>query len=382
MRAWLLFLLLVPFQSFAFGTHVTELQISSTDEQNYKAKAQKYEFTGAQIQVDGLSWQGASMHTRGSSSIEAPRRSFSIKLPLEVTIENVRSNKIDLLSMWIDKGYLSTHLGFLTSIALNIGRVESQYTEVRINGRTEGLYLAVVKPTASAGDSPYIVRRGYNSKFKFEEASVPKTQTPQQTANFKAAVLKIYSSLQSLSGIQLLNDLRSRMDLTAYMKWMAINSLFKNGDGPDEIYFYADPPSYSQGRIYFRFLPWDFDDLFKAMHPHPINSSMAAKYPDSLLYNYEDKLDLKIFQDPVLYAEFKNVVRSLLEGELNEPSTNAIVDHVKADILPYLDRSDILAMAKYDAYKTPYTKSGILELIELRKRQINERRVWMLERAR
>ena len=97
------------------------------------------------------------------------------------------------------------------------------------------------------------------------------------------------------------------------MRWMAANSLFTNGDGADEVYFYVDNEQLINGQVYFHILPWDFDDFFKPIHESKINQEYITKYPNSLIYNYEGFIDRLIADDEVLYQEFKTICKKMIE---------------------------------------------------------------------
>lgn len=364
--------------------NMVDLEVTSKDLQSYRLKSERYDFENAQWRLNGGAWVPLEdLHTRGQSSLSARRRNFGLELPVSVQINEIHAKKINLLSMWADRGYISSKLGLLTAEHLQIGiPLPTVYTEVRLNNSTNGLYLAVETPKAAAKKSPYIVRRGYGSRFLLSEAKASDQLTPTQVRDITRALSALYANLQSKSGSKLFEALNDGMDLDAYMKWMTINSLYRNGDGPDEVFFYVDPEKYATGKIYFRIMPWDFDDLFKAMHSPTINKSEIAKNPNSLLYNFEDKLDLAFARDSFLYEQLKQRMKLLLNNELASAQTDILLQKIQSEIAPYLERDDVLAMGRLDGGRNnkPYTKKEILEMLANRKSQIDQRRQWLLQR--
>ncbi len=371
--------------SFANAANLIELKISDKGLSQYKVKAETYKFSESSLTVNKkLNVVVPEMETRGQSSIAAPRRNFGLKLEQAIQIDSVDAKNINLLSMWNDRGYISTKLGLMIVDKLQIGApIRNEYTELRINGKTNGLYLIVEKPKAAAGDTPYIVRRGYNSRFKTSEAKVGKTVTADELNEIERTLHSIYTAVGTKSGTELYSELKQVMDINSYMKWMVMNSLFTNGDGADEVFFYVDKKMYKNGKIYFRIMPWDFDDLFKPMHGLPINMKELKKNPDSIIYNFEDKLDYKFAHDDYLYSQLKATAKNLLVSDLSQANSNFVLDQIERQIAPFLDREDIMDLGKLDAGRKnlPYSKIEILNTIAERKLEIEKRRAWLLQRA-
>ena len=369
----------------AFGANVIDLQMNTTDLNKYLEKPLAYSFTNSKISVNGKAWIDIEeMETRGQSSINAKRRNFGIKLDEKVMIGGIEAKNLNVLSMWIDKGYVSSKFGLMIVDQLNIGApLLTEYAELKINGKTNGLYLVVEKPKSAAGNTPYMVRRGYRSAFKSKEAKISKKITVQDVKKIEQVRDSIYAAVVSRSGAELYNELKQKMDIEGYMKWMVMNSLFRNGDGPDEVFFYVDADMYKAGSIYFRIMPWDFDDLFKPMHDVSINKAMLDKSPDSIIYNFEDKLDNKFAHDAYLYTQLKAMTRKLLTTELTQINTNAVLENIQKEISPYLERNDILDAGKVDGGRKGlgYSKKEILDIIANRKVEIEKRRTWLLQRS-
>lgn len=385
MKKSLIFILVILSSQFVTATNVVDLQISSADLEKYSEKPEAYAFKNVNLKVNDQPWVTVEeMETRGQSSIAAKRRNFGIKLEKKINLGQVVSKNVNLLNMWIDKGYVSSKFGLMIVDHLNIGApITNEYTEVRINGKSNGLYLMVEKPKSAAGASPYVVRRAYKSRFKTDEAKISKSLTKAEVTEIEKAGASIYAAIASKSGSNLMSELVNRMDIEAYMKWMIMNSLFKNGDGADEVFFYVDAEMYAAGKIYFRIMPWDFDDLFKSMHSVSVNQTEVDRNPNTIIYNFEDKIDLKIANDTFLYSELKRLARNLLLNELSQEKTSAVFDKIQEEISPYLERTDILAPSKLDAGRKGlgYTKNEILGIIAGRKSEIEKRRAWLLQRT-
>ncbi|MES2803236.1 MAG: CotH kinase family protein [Bdellovibrionota bacterium] len=380
----------VTFVTSAFAYNVINLTVNSNDLALYKEKAEKYTFTAPQFRLNNnLSFPIEEMETRGQGSIGYRRKNFGLKLPQSIQVGRITAKKINLLSMSADPGYISTRLGLMTAELLNIGKpLPSEYAEVKINGKTNGLYAVVQKPKAAMSDiSPYVVRRGYKSRFQHDDAEISKKLTLTQIEEIKAIADSIYTDVATKRDATLFNSLKQKMDIDAYMRWMAMNSLYRNGDFPDEIFFYVDGDMYKQGRIFFRVMPWDFDDLFKAMHSVPINATEAAKpeNQDSILYSYEDRLDRSFTPSNVyMYSQFKFATRNVIINHLTQNATDKLLTQIHSEISEYLSNGEILQMGSQDSSRKnkPYTKAEIQNLFLKRKKQIDERRAYLQEKVK
>lgn len=390
-KGLLLGLTQISFVTSAFAYNVIDLSVNSNDLIEYKVKAEKYEFTGAQFKLNNDSLIIVEqMETRGQGSIGYRRKNFGLKLSQKIQVGQVQAKKIDLLSMSADPGYISTRLGLMTSELLNIGTsLPTEFVEVKLNGKSNGLYAIVQKPKAAFSvNSPYVVRRGYKSRFAHEEAEISKKLSPNQVAEIKAVADSIYTDIATKKDAVLFNSLKQKMDIESYMRWMAMNSLYLNGDFPDEIFFYVDGDMYKHGQIYFRVSPWDFDDLFHAsMHAAPINATEAAKpeNKDSILYSYEDRIDRAFSPANVyMYSQLKFVMQDLLVNKLTETTTDNLLAQIHSEISEYLTNPEILQMGSQDSGRknVAYTKIEIQNLFLKRKKQINQRRAYLLEKVR
>ena len=395
-KGLLLGLAQISFVTSAFGYNAINLSVQANDLAHYKDRAEKYQFAPGQLtlvadgqlnQNPGAAINFEELETRGQGSIAYSRKNFGIKLESPIRLGRVEAKKLDLLSMSADAGYISTRLGLLTAEALEIGvPLPTAYFELFLNGKSNGLYLAVEKPKSAMGKSPYVVRRGYKSRFDHDGAEISKKLSAAQAQEIKAVADSIYTDIATKSGETLFNSLKSKMDIGAYMRWMAMNSLYTNGDFPDEIFFFVDTEMYKQGKIYFRVTPWDTDDLFKAMHNVPINPTEAAKPENarSILYSYEDKLDRSFSPaNTYMYEQLKATTRTVL-AKLTSDVTDGLLRHIYSEIQEYLTNQNVLTISGKDSGRkgVMYTKSEIEHIFLKRKKQIDERRAILLERVK
>lgn len=388
-KALLIGLAPIVFITNAFAANIIRLNVNPLDLTHYRDKPEKYEFVGAQFQLNNNpNIPLEEMETRGQGSISYKRRNFGLKLQEKIQVGRIDSKKINLLSMSADPGYVSTRLGLMAAELLQIGMAQpTEYAEVFINGVTNGLYTIVEKPKATLDKSPYVVRRGYKSRFIMNEAEVSKKLQPMQIQQIEAVANSIYQDVANKQGLELFTSLKQKMDIDAYMRWMVMNSLFTNGDFPDEIFFYVDAEMYDQGKIFFRVMPWDFDDLFKGMHTVLTNQTEAAKpeNKDSILYSYEDRLDRSFSPaNTYMYEQLKATARLVLNEHLTPAVTDNLLYKIRTELTEYAGNAGIIAMTSQDSGRKgiQYSPSEIGSLFSKRKKQIDNRRAWLMERIK
>jgi spore coat protein H len=296
---------------------------------------------------DTISINGGHLH--GQSTMYFERKSFTVdtrkKIKLCDGCEGLGA--FYLVSLSMDRNYYHNRLSFDLLRSLNIFHLQYAYTEVKINGNSQGIYLIVQRPQDWALKdigSPYIVRRGGDHLVDRERFQ--KDLAKEEKKKFHEQFLSIYRMINQHSGEELFKKLNEVMHLEDYMRWLAFNYLIKCGDYSDELYFYADPQSKR-----FKIVPWDYDDIFK-VHPHEgIKERNLKLDPSSLVFSSEDKLDVKIANDPYLYAQYLKHLADVVE-ELSPDRIEKVLMKIYADLSPLYESKPILDAASKDGYRT------------------------------
>lgn len=348
-----------------------------------KRSKEKYQFTKPEVSVNGVPLKDVELGTRGNQCLKAPRRCFSVKFNEQVRINNLQAEGFNLISMWQDEGYTTAEIGYSFYKELGLFHLDREYVEVKIDGKSNGLYLLSQRPNKNLKkkfNSAFIGRVGYFTKLEVKKYHKKKTKFEQK--DFERTFDEIVKKSKKVSKDKLYDYLAYRMNIDKYLKWLALNTFMQNGDYVDEVYFYADDESKHE-KIYFDIMAWDLDDLFKKPHFGPWNNlRFRRKLKKSLLYSMESKLDRLINDSPILYSKFKQILKEMLTTEINDSFIDVQIDSVIKKISPYLTEP-ILALSKMDDREgAPYTKTYILNLIEKRRQLLKTRRILLLERVR
>lgn len=325
----------------------------------------------AEIAVNGGAFIKGEIESRGQSCLIAAKRPC-----LNIKFENrqkflgpsgLEGKTLSLVSMWQDRGYFSSKLGFEIFRELGIFDIRSEYTLLTINDRPYGLYLITDKPKKvieRMTDKAWIARRGYRTRIEVVEDSkaVPKAEGVKRFQD-------LYKVVASQSGQRLYEELQTRMNLERYMHWLLINSVLMNGDFADEVFFYIDGADPSRR---FDIMPWDFDDLFKPPHSSAENTAHKSQIENGLLYGFENPLDQKIHSDPVLNAALYLEAKKLL-AKLTPELVGRVVDRIRLDLERYGAEQAVLEGGALDSYRKPYTLDFLKKNADGRKVEILKR---------
>ncbi len=314
-------------------------------------------------------------------------RKISLHNPLEQAERKYEEFK--LLAMVYDYTYIenSTATGLFREVGL--WPVYSFFTEVRLNGHTQGLYHFIEDPVEyfiEQKQATFVVRRGYDHVVKGFFMNPDFRQNEEEYYN---RLDKIYSILPEYSGRQMYDTLSSYIDMEQYFTKLSIDLLIKNGDYTDEIFFYS---TIRDGREVLGVFPWDYDDIF-AGQPHEIGNEWApgtvfgpreyfsmddivADVGSKLLYSIEDDLDYKIAKDSFIYQQYLKTLRTVIE-KIDAAAIDKVFDYTYDHIGPFYSNDSIVKQSRYDVDETDYDLF-VTNLSEKRQ-MLKDRRTWILQ---
>jgi hypothetical protein len=265
--------------------------------------------------------RSALITTHGWSTEDTERKSFAVRLFKRQSLtDDVEVRKFLLINMLYDKGSFCMETCYRWLGELDLFPCYHQYVNVFINGEPQGLYLLVERPEdairRSRPDVVSILRRRW--------MEVPELKFAGPQANPFAAYRRIVHIDPRLHGRALAGAYASDLDLDQYLRWLAFNSLVRNGDYLDEVFFYQEHDSLGRPEP-LRLVAWDYDDVF-----HPPGHKRA--FSDSLLYSCEADIDSRIQSDPVLRARYAASLRQLLTAQLTEEHLVATLADIRRTV--------------------------------------------------
>jgi len=307
------------------------------EEKILSISGEKMEFNADEITFNDHPLEVKSCKTRGNTTLQFRRKSFSLSLNNPMALQRVQVKKLAINNLAMDENYWRARLCFLLMKAVGIFPLKNQYAELLINGKTQGTYLMIQKPEdycRSLG-SDLLVRRGEGGQISIDYSNDSELKKMVKKLKRAPGLPKYFSDKQ------LSDSLNQIIDLEQYYKWLAFNYLIRNGDYYDELFLFLDPETNKFGMI-----PWDYDDAF-ASQPHEGLDKRNHALGDRLIYSSEASLDRAIGKDDYLYSNylktFLDVVNILTPEVLKES-----FEQIYQELYPFFMEQAIIAQSEYD----------------------------------
>jgi hypothetical protein len=324
------------------------------------------------LQYAGSTYTLDRFDIRGESSLNFPRKGFGVNMGRKIELRNPdepagrKYDEFKLIAMVFDFTYIEHSTADELFREVNMWPVYSFFTELKLNGHTQGLYHFIEDPVEyfiEQQNSSFVLRRGYDHSLKAYKSSQYPNNDPQV---YVSRFQKIYSDITKYSGNRLYDTLSASLDMEQYFTKISIDMILKNGDYTDEIFFFTKA---NGNKEIFGVFPWDYDDLFSD-NPHEIGRSWATgtvfgnrSYPDmssviadvgsKLLFSIEDDLDYIIAKDPFLYQQYLKTLRRVVE-KIDVVTIDRIFDSTFEHISPFYANDSIVAQSKFDETPTNY----------------------------
>jgi hypothetical protein len=292
----------------------------------------------------------AAAHFRGQGSMGCARKSLNIALESEVPIPlapRVATKEMHLISMCLDDGYFQQNLAYRLMQRRDLFPLEFRYVEVRLNGVSRGVYLLIEKPTHTVRDAASsmdrVVRRRTGNGVAIEaELEYPNVDTREEADVLLTEFHELAALVETTAPDLLLDVLSSRFDFDNYLRWIAFNSIVRNGDYVDETFFYGSNELIGDGGVvlYFRNLGWDHDDLDSACH---YGGAHAVVDPFGIVYCAEDQIDRSLILSDAVYARFIDHLVEMKDESLTEEIFAAEIERVREDLFAVLDNDEACA---------------------------------------
>ncbi|MEM7152263.1 MAG: CotH kinase family protein [Myxococcota bacterium] len=284
----------------------------------------------------------AVAHLRGQTSLGCARRNYTLDLATNTERHLLPGSATDefyLLSMCLDDRYLRAHTVYQLYDQLGVFPLSFRLVELRLDGQSRGIYLLMEKAKeALVQDSARVrsvIRRGFSGGSTFADVKHSATTDQEAAEAYDALLAELYLP----SGDALSVTLDERLDSSAYLRQLAMNTLLRNGDYVDENWLVSTDYLHADGTVgdWYSFMSWDPDDIFSNCH---YGGAFAYADPYDIAYCAEAELDEIILRDPVTYGRFIDVVE-LVSEQVSEAVFDEAVDATAADLVYYLQQPGI-----------------------------------------
>jgi hypothetical protein len=180
------------------------------------------------------------LSVRGKGTLHFKRKGFSVSLKEGIPVPGSNQvapdylKKFKLLALPFDYTYIENYLTQQLFYGHDLWNVVSFYSEVKLNGKHQRLYLLIQDPVDHAfrnKNAPYILRRGI--KGNIDNDKLNKNMHTELPEFYSEKFNGIYSILATSSGEILCDSLNKIMNTDKYMKKIAIDFIlcqaFGNG---------------------------------------------------------------------------------------------------------------------------------------------------------
>ena len=273
------------------------------------------------IQFADLPPQQAVLKLRGRGSLrrEGAFPNYNISLLGKGEFApGIRMDQFYLVNMAYDPRQWKLAFSYRVLQQLGLFPSHFQFVHLTVNGDNQGMFLLVEPPEEAIRrthpDSVNLYRRRASNQYDKEwTRAVPDVN----------AALRRFQSLNEmpLSGDSAPGsaEFAEAIDLPTYYRWLAINTLFGNGDTLDELFLFERREETNfPGKLHL--MAWDFDDIRKP--------SREGSLEDPLLYSCMDAFEEHVQADPVLYSGFKTSLLGLLDNELSAKTLASQLEEV------------------------------------------------------
>lgn len=248
----------------------------------------------------------ATLRIRGNSTLrEGEKLNFVVELLRPQRFgDGIVMKKLFLIAMAHDPHQIVLRFGYTVFSELGLYPPLFQYSRLALNGEPQGLYLLLEPPREGLrrihDDLVGLYRRKGRGMYDVE---------------WTGEVRDVEESIRRLRDLRYIADLPDPVDaydrfidLDAYLRYLAVNSILLNQDMLAELFFYErreDPDVPSRLAL----MAWDLDDIGSDL---PKEGAVV----DPLIFSGQDRLDFQIHEQAPLYARYREILKELLEDRL------------------------------------------------------------------
>lgn len=303
----------------------------------------------------------AKLH--GQTSLSCERKSYTVNLegPLErPLLPNSAINEFYLISMCLDSFYVHQVTAETLLAQLGLFALEGNLVEVTLDGETRGVYLLLEKTreelTRDNSEVTVVLRRdnGPDDNTVWEAKG---TDAPEDAV---ANVTAFMTAVQDASEETRAATFERQMNLHTYLTWLAANSALENGDYVDELWLFGTAMVNDAGHsdTWYSLESWDPDDTFVECHT---GDRVAWPDPHGLAYCAEAELDAALLSTPTIYADFVDILESLLDGALSQDNFDAAAAQTRERLLPLLQTSATVAVMEQFETDDPIAATALVD---------------------
>jgi spore coat protein H len=332
------------------------------------------DYTPATVIYRGHSYAGAEAKTRGATSANYPKRSYTLKFTKDDKFSEpnyaggfLAKRKVALITSFDDNSYLRQRLGFelWNRLAPTHIKVQTYNVVVFLNGQYYGLYTLadhvdgyLMEDFGMNQDGNLYKAREHDANFKVMNSSggtkatlhdgySKEEGTPADGAAGAYDDLDAFISwVETASNTDFGSQIDSRLLRSDYEDWWIWASFLKADDSAAKnSYHYHDPTLPSS---LWRYTPWDLNESF-GQNWETYRESAQSSAPEDY-YLQMNGLFTRILADPTFGPALRTRYGSVLSGTFASDSVIALFDSMATEIDASAHRDEQKWMSAYRAY--------------------------------
>ncbi len=282
----------------------------------------------------------AVAHFHGLGTLACERKSITVELDggRRRIAPDLASDRFILISMCQDLKYFGQVFGNRVLAGLGLFAPPFRYVRVRIDGVNQGLYMLVYQAERAFRDSSLgltsVIRRGYDIDAWPAEVKHPSDPELAEAARLRFEA--IGDGALGESPDRLVAFLEEHLQLDAYLRWLAVNSLLENGDFIDEAFFAGSAEGSGER---FRVSAWDNDDLWSACHAEGLRAIVDRC---GLTYCTEAEVDQALLRSEDVYRRYRRALEEVL-ATLTPEHLTGVMEGVQTELFGVLDTDETAA---------------------------------------
>jgi hypothetical protein len=276
------------------------------------------EWQAATLGFNDTEQKPVNLRVRGSSSKRFARKSYHIDLLEKREIwPNANIKRLYAINLGFDPYSFKVRFANTCLNALGLFPAHNKLMRMRINGIDQGIYLLVERPRNSirrVHDNIVVIFRANRSGYE-RRWTKPDVDSPRRITKRISAALAINDHADRAA------ELTKLLDIDAFTKWMACNSLLQNADTIDELFLYEQRTAEQEIGV-LGVMGWDYDDLgAPASHPE-----LVLEHP--LTYACESPISKCILTTPLLLTQYRAALQEVLTGPLTDTEIKTYIAQV------------------------------------------------------
>jgi len=262
----------------------------------------------------------ATVRLRGSSTLRnGEKLNFVLELLRPQRFdESIAMKKIFLVAMADDPHQIVSRFGYTVFSGLGFYPLLVRYARVTLNGEAHGMYLLLEPPRQG-------LRRIYDDLvglYRRKRPGLYEVEWTREVRDVEDSILGLRDLRHEPNLVDPLQEYDRFIDLDAYFRYLAANSILMNQDMLAELFFYErreDPDRPSRLAL----MAWDLDDVGS-------ETEKLDAVKDPLIFSGQDLLDFQIHAHPEMRARYREILTELLENRLTPAYLSATLGEVVA----------------------------------------------------